>query len=128
MSQENVEIVQNLFAEYASSGAGPASALLSPSVVWNAADEAPQHGRDAAKAYMDRWESEWEGLETTPEEFADAGDRVLVTTHFLGRGRASGIEIDTRLYEVFTLHNGDVIRMDEFTDRAEALEAAGLSE
>ena len=64
----------------------------------------------------------------TAEEFLDAGDRVLVTAYFRGRGRGSGIDIDTCFYEVYTLRDGRVVRVDEFTKRADALEAAGLRE
>ena len=49
----------------------------------------------------------------TTEEFIDAGDRVLVTAHHRGRGRGSGIEVDTRLYSVYTLRDGKVVRVDE---------------
>jgi ketosteroid isomerase-like protein len=67
-------------------------------------------------------------LEVTTEEFIDAGDRVLVTAHHRGRGRGSGIEVDRRFYLVYSLRNGKVARADEYADRTEALEAAGLSE
>jgi len=67
-------------------------------------------------------------LETTPEEFIDAGDQVVAIVHFRGRGRESGIEVDTRTYAVYTLREGKTIGMEEFTERFEALEAAGLSE
>jgi ketosteroid isomerase-like protein len=128
MSQENVEIVRRAFETYTQHGADSASALLSDDVVWNPAEEEAQHGKDAVIAYMERWESEWEDLATTVQEIRDAGDKVLVTVHFSGRGPASGIEIDARLYEVYVVRDGQIVRMDEFTDHAEALEAAGLSE
>jgi ketosteroid isomerase-like protein len=67
-------------------------------------------------------------LETIAEEFIDGGDRVVVAIYFRGRGRRSGIEIDTRLYEIYFLREEKIVRVQEFTDRAEALEAAGLSE
>jgi ketosteroid isomerase-like protein len=51
-----------------------------------------------------------------------------VTVRFHGRGRASGVEVETRFYEVYTLRDGKVLRIDEYEHRAEALEAAGLSE
>lgn len=121
-----MEIVSAIFDAYAREGVGGGSEFLDPEIVWNAADETPQHGVDAAVAYMERWETEWEELTTVPEEFIDAGDRVLVAVRFSGRGRASGVEVDALLYEVFSLRNGKVVRMDEFTDRSEALRAAGL--
>ena len=128
MSRENVEVVRRIFDAYVAGDLEKALDDADPDIVWNAADEAPQHGLDEVVAYMARWEREWENLVTVPEEFIDAGDRVLVTVHFSGRGRGSGIEVDTRLYEVYGLREGKIVRMDEFTDRAEALEAAGLRE
>jgi ketosteroid isomerase-like protein len=64
----------------------------------------------------------------TVEEIIDAGDQVVVVAHHEGRGRASGVEVDTRFYEVYKLREGKVARVDEYTERADALEAAGLSE
>jgi uncharacterized protein len=126
MSRENVEVVRAVFEAYSSS-ASPQQHLASE-VVWNPADESPQAGIDAALAYMERWETEWQDLKTIPEEFIDGGESVFTTTHFSGRGRGSGIEVDVRLYEVWALRDGKIVRMDEFINRADALEAAGLSD
>jgi ketosteroid isomerase-like protein len=64
----------------------------------------------------------------TIEEIIDAGDRVVLSAHHRGRGRGSGIKVDARYYEVYTLRDGKIIRVDEYTERIAALEAAGLSE
>ena len=87
------------------------------------------YGNDAVLANYERWNEAWEeGAETTLEEVIGHGDRVFVKVRFQGRGRASGVEVDTRLYEVYTLRDGKVLRIDEYEHRAEALEAAGLRE
>jgi ketosteroid isomerase-like protein len=130
MSEENVEIVRRAFA-YEVYGVGDraeAEAIFDPNVVMNPTEEGPSYGLDAIRDNFERWASAWEDLQVTAEEFLDAGDRVLVTEHHRGRGRGSGIEVDTRLYSVYTVCDGKVVRMDQFTDRPEALEAAGLSE
>jgi ketosteroid isomerase-like protein len=124
MSEENVETMRRLFAAYR--GGEEVVELLDPGVVWNPAEELPMRGIDAVRAYLERWESEWEDLETVPEEFIDAGDKVVVTVHFSGRGKGSGVEVDGRTYEVYVLRDGTVVRMDEFTERSQALEAAGI--
>jgi len=126
MSQENVEIVRKLFEAYPRGE--DVAGLFDPGVVWNPADEQPMEGLDEARAHVKRWESDWEQLDTKPEKFIDAGDRVVVTVHLAGRGRASGIDVDARYYSVYTLHEGKITRMDEFADEQEALEAVGLSE
>ena len=61
-----------------------------------------------------------------PEEFEDLGDRVVATVRLRGRGRGSGIEIDARFYDVYTLRDGKIVRMDQFTERSDALEAVWL--
>ena len=77
---------------------------------------------------MERWASAFDELKVTFEEIIDAGDQVVVVAHHKGRGQASGVEVDTRFYEVYTLRQGKVSRVDEYIERAEALEAVGLSE
>jgi ketosteroid isomerase-like protein len=44
------------------------------------------------------------------------------------RGSKSGASVDWRYWNVITLRRGKWLRIEWFTDRAEALEAAGLSE
>ena len=130
MSQENVEIVRRAFA-YEIYGVGDraeAEAIFDPDVVINPTEEGPSYGLDAIRDNIEHWKGAWEELEVTTEEFIDAGNRVLVTAHHRGRGRGSGIEVDTRFYLVYSLRNGKVVRSDEYADRADALEAAGLSE
>ena len=128
MSVENVTVVRRIFEAYASGDFERGLAYGDPEIVWNPVEETPTQGVDAVREYLGRWEADWEDLRTVAEEFLDGGERVVVTVHFAGRGRGSGIDIDVRLYEVWTIHDGKAVRMDEFTDRAEALEAAGLRE
>jgi ketosteroid isomerase-like protein len=61
-----------------------------------------------------------------PEELLDLGDRVLVTTHMSGHGTGSGVSINQQLFQLVTLRRGLIVRQDDFPDRAQALEAAGL--
>jgi ketosteroid isomerase-like protein len=128
MSQQNVEIVREVFAAYERGDLSKAMSYYEPDVAFNPAEEPPIHGRDAVIEYLQRWEEPWDDYEAEGEEFIDAGDCVVVTFHAKGRGKASGIEVDARSYQVYKLRNGKLARMDEYTDRREALEAAGLRE
>ena len=44
------------------------------------------------------------------------------------RGRASGAQVEFNYWVVVTFRDGKILRDHWFTDRADALEAAGLSE
>jgi ketosteroid isomerase-like protein len=130
MSQENVEVVRRAIAyEYYGVGdRAEAEAIFDPQVVLNPIDEEASSGFDAMRSDMERWASAFDELKVTIEEIIDAGDQVVVVAHHQGRGRASGVEIDTRFYEVYALREGKVLRVDEYTERAEAFEAVGLWE
>jgi ketosteroid isomerase-like protein len=129
MSRENVEIVREFYESIRRGDYAEALACLAPDVDYRVLQEGPARGPDAVEAMWGRWESEWEeGGEAVAEEFIDAGDQVVATVRESGRGRGSGIEVDARVFKVFTFRSGKVVRMVEFIERSEALEAVGLSE
>ena len=126
MSEENVEVVRRLFETYNQGDLDGALACLAPDVVYETGQELPARGPAEVRAMWERWESDWEAIGTEPEEFSDAGDRVLVTVHYSGRGSGSGIDLDDRLFDVYALRDGKVVHKAEFRHRAEALAAAGI--
>jgi len=128
MSQENVEIVRSFTEAYLRGDHVAAVAYLAPDVVYEVGQELPARRPDELLAIWKRWEAEWERIELIPEAYIDAGDQVVVAVRYSGRGRASGLELEDRLFEVHTLRDGKVARKRDFRTRAEALEAAGLEE
>jgi ketosteroid isomerase-like protein len=125
MSQKNVEIVRRFLVvdEF-----DEALTYADPDIVWNPVEESSAQGHDAVRASTARWKGEWDDYELISEDFAAVGDRVVATVRFRARGRGSGIEVDGRLYDVFTVRDGKIVRMDQFTEQSEALEAIGLRE
>jgi ketosteroid isomerase-like protein len=124
MSQENVEIVRRFLVV----DVDEALTYADPGIVWNPIEESSTQGHDAVRASLARWKGEWDDYKLMPEEFVDRGDRVVVTVGLRGRGRGSGVEVDARFYDLYTLRDGKIVRMDQFTERSEALEAMGRSE
>jgi ketosteroid isomerase-like protein len=53
---------------------------------------------------------------------------VLVFSRQTAEGKASGAPIEHEGGDLWTLHDGKVVRCHSYWDRAAALEAAGLSE
>jgi ketosteroid isomerase-like protein len=124
MSEENVEIVRR----FLNAGDEEALTYADPGIVWNTIEELPTRGHDAVRASLTHWKADWDDYKVMPEEFEDLGDRVVATVRLRGRGRGSGVEIDARFYDVYTLRDGKIVRMDQFTDRSEALEAVFMSD
>ena len=123
MSQENVEVVRRFLVLEVNE----ALEYADPNIVWNPAEESAAEGHEAVRASLVRWKGEWDDYELLPEEFEHVGDRVVVAVRMRARGRASGIPVDARFYDVYTLRQGKIVRMDQFTRRSEAREAAGLT-
>jgi ketosteroid isomerase-like protein len=62
-------------------------------------------------------------------ELVDAGPhKVLAHQRHEARGRSSGAEVEVNYWIVITLSEGKILRDEWFVNRADALEAAGLSE
>ena len=85
-------------------------------------------GRDGVAEAMRVWTGTWADYKLQVEEIIDAGDHVILVTKESGRGKGSGIPIDQRIFGVFTLSEGRIVRWEGFLDRNQAFEAAGLEE
>jgi len=63
-----------------------------------------------------------------PLEIQINGNRAFVWVRFSGHGAESGVPIDMELAHINTIEGGKLCRIEEYTDRADGLKAAGLSE
>ena len=61
-------------------------------------------------------------------EIRDLGERIVASGRLHARGRASGVEVESPIGWIMEFRGGRVIRMRDYLDPREALEAAGLSE
>jgi ketosteroid isomerase-like protein len=53
-------------------------------------------------------------------------DRVLLIGHVVARGKGSGTPVNQPIFTAVTVRNGKVARIEDHTERAKAVEAAGL--
>jgi ketosteroid isomerase-like protein len=130
MSQENVEVVRAIFGAWGDGELG--LDRFDPEIVMSESATLPgavsADGIDAVRRYMESFANYWDEIRFEPTEFIDAGDRVVVVADLVGRGKASGVAVERTWAYVWTIRAGKALRMDGYTDRAEALEAVGLSE
>jgi ketosteroid isomerase-like protein len=86
-------------------------------------------GPDGVRQWISEMRTHWEYFECCPQEYHDLGDRVIAFGHWRARGRASGVEVDGQPATwVAWFRDGLLCRWRTFTDRAEALEAAAVTE
>jgi ketosteroid isomerase-like protein len=137
MSQENVEIARRVFGAFNQAftvGTPELYELLDPEVEWvpiSALLEGTRyHGHDEVRRWIEDMKRDWTIFEVRPERFLDlTDDRVLALGTWRARGRSSGVELDSQPAAwLVQLRDDKAVRMQTFTDRAQALEAAGLRE
>jgi uncharacterized protein len=88
----------------------------------------PHHGHEGVRTYAERVSDAWQEFTVDAERFVELGDRVLVLTRERGRGRISGIEVQSQpTAHLWTLRDGRVVRFQVFWDREEGLRAAGVN-
>jgi len=83
-------------------------------------------GGAGAQRWLEDWGAAWAEWSFQPQEFIDAGDRVIVVAQVTAKGRDSGAEVDRQDGLVYTLRDRKVVRLDYFNSRDQALEAVGL--
>jgi ketosteroid isomerase-like protein len=130
MSRENVEIVRQGYEHYNRTGEADYG-VLDPEVVYDVSrrtfDPLVYHGHEGVKVFLALIREQWATMRLEPQEFVDAGDKVVVSVRLVGIGKESGVETTANAAHVWTFRDGKIIRQTTFQTMAEALEAAGLS-
>jgi ketosteroid isomerase-like protein len=87
-------------------------------------------GPDGYRRFFEAWmDAGWEEFRIECDDVRALGDdRVLAFTHYSGRGRSSGFELDQDGADLHRFRGGMVVEYRIFLDRARALAAAGLAE
>jgi ketosteroid isomerase-like protein len=131
MSRENVELVRRVFDGWSRGDFSVGADLIAPDFEWQQHREAVEPGSRSGAAVGDSLRKIfeiYESFQVEPEEFIDAGDKVVVVAHVHATAKRMGIDLDSRWAFVWTVHQGRLARNEVYTERREALIAAGLSE
>jgi ketosteroid isomerase-like protein len=132
MSEENVESMRAVVEAFNRRDVKALKAFLTTDAeivpIRAAIEDTIYRGPDAAEQWVAAIDESWEELFVEIEEERDGGDRVLALGRIRGRGRESGAPIDVEAASVAYFRDGLVTTLRTYTNRAEALEAAGQSE
>lgn len=128
MSQENVELARTIYDRFNRLGEPPWE-FFHPDAEFDATNVVGfgvLKGREQVVPALRDYAAAWDDWRMEPEEFIDGGEQVMATVLDRGRLKDTGDEVHNRFFNVLTFRSGKVTRWKTFTDRAQALEAAGL--
>jgi ketosteroid isomerase-like protein len=137
MSQENVEIVRRAFEQWKRGGATRDSLpveVYAEDVEWDISGyptvDLPSRGsgRDNFLDLFGTYLKGWTSYQPEAREFIDAGENVVGVLHEKAAISDSGAFLERDLFTVWTLRDGQVVKVLVFETREQALEAAGLRE
>ncbi len=133
MSQENVEIVRQIYQAFGAGGVEAAlpylasDSVLYPFAEWPESSE--YRGRDGLRRLLAEWTENFDDFEFEIHEIRAVGDRVLLLAEMVGRIKGSGVPVRQPLGAIWWEFRDDQIGKGRFfITWREALEAAGLQE
>ena len=131
MSGENVAAAKRI---YEARNRGDVEAVLAefdPDATWHphlaTLGCIPIRGHDGIRKYMASLQEDWIGFRHEPEEFIDAGDKVVALLQTYARGPESGVDVEMPVAHVLTFKGGKCMGYVSYGDRVKALKVAGLS-
>jgi ketosteroid isomerase-like protein len=129
----NIELVRRVFEVFTRRDIEAMLALCAPEIeFWGptasfAREGQAYVGHEGMRQYFADVARVWRVLEVVPHDFRDLGDRVLVFGRVYARGEGGYIS-DSPTQWIWAVKDGLVVSGRVFTNRAEALAAAGLEE
>jgi len=129
MSQQNVELMEAGIAHFIATGEPDWSTIHQEVEVYDhdILDAGKYRGHAGYRRWLEDWAAAWSEFTLEPEEFIDAGERVVVVLRMKATGRGSGVSLERRDALLVELHDGQAVRLDYYNNREQALEAVGLA-
>jgi ketosteroid isomerase-like protein len=88
------------------------------------------YGHEGIRQGWRRWRGAWQkDFEIHAEEFRELDpSTIFVVVRDSGTAKSTGIKLDRRIFQIWEMRGGLVVRTRHFLDPSEALEAVGLQE
>jgi len=85
-------------------------------------------GREGVERYFEEISDTWDEFRVVHDEYRQVGGSVLMLARFEGRGKTSGVAVDSTLAAAYDFRDGKISQIRVFFSRDEALKAVGLEE
>jgi uncharacterized protein len=127
MQRHTVDIVRELVDALNRGDVEAMLACMDPDFEWRPLEESPAsggyRGHEQVRRYVEDWLSTFEYVRIDLGQLTAIGDHVVVAVRGYARGRASGVEIENRFCQVWTVRGGRAVRMEEYATREQGLAA-----
>src|SRR5215207_2182788 len=128
MAESNVSVVRRLLEHFADGQLEGALEVLSDDFVAVippslSAEPDVYEGHDGARRYFAAFDGLMDDVRYEALEVIEEGDAVIVRLRLVGRGVASGIEVEQQAAALHRVENGKVTRIEAYPD-VEAARAA----
>jgi ketosteroid isomerase-like protein len=132
MSQENVEIIREIYEAMNRGDWNAVFAHASPEIEWETDPRHPKagiyRGQQEFRRFAEDMEAPFEQSVIEPQRFFARGDQVVAFIKIRRKPMGSTAEVEIQIGELWTFRDGMLIRGQGFGERTRALRAAGLSE
>ncbi len=132
MSSQNLEIVRRVNEAFNSGDTERILALVHPdfeTVVGPELSVEPDtyRGYDGIRRYFNSFRDAMDEIRFHPESFREAGASVVVALRLSAKGRSTGITVEQRLGQVWTIRDGKALQVQSYLSYGEALQTVGLA-
>jgi ketosteroid isomerase-like protein len=133
MSSESLAVIRCIYDAFAAGDVPGVLGRMAPDIEWNEAenfiyaDRNPYVGPQAIlEGVFMRLGTEWEGFKVTPEEWLDAGHRVVVLGTYSGTHGATGKKVRAQFAHIWGMREGRVARFQQYTDTKQFADAVAV--
>jgi len=130
MSDDNVTLVQRLYAAFGRGEIGVIAKAMTPDYAWRIAGDKKHFptigewsGPTGVTDFFNRVAEHLNSTEFSPREFYPSKDRVFVLGHYKWTVKKTGKPVAADFVHIFTVKDGKVSGFQEFTDTATFAEA-----
>jgi ketosteroid isomerase-like protein len=129
VSEQDIAVVRRALDAFARGDSEGFLSKLDPEIEWHPTPGSPvagvYRGLDDVERLFRTWRDAWHEVDLVLEDPVEANGNVVATGHFHGITAGTAEEVDFRRTAVMTIRDGRIVRVVDYTDRAEALEALG---
>ena len=130
MTDANVETLRRGYDALNRGDLSEVMDVIADDIAWDPGELAPDgmqgsRGRAGFEEFVRGWMEAFEDFRVEPYGIEERGPHLIAQVRQSGRGRASGAPIEIEIVHVWTVDDGQAVRLQSFRDRRAALDALG---